>query len=130
MNHALTLCLKLVRPAYICNMAFSQRELEFMQWWEQVRDREKKTFRQLIIGLPLGLVFAIPIVLSFFSSRFWYKRAEMVGNSQFNPAVLIIAVFAIAAFVGVFNKKLKWEQREQYYKGLKARQAAEQEEPS
>jgi len=116
--------------AYICNMALSPREKEFMDWWEQVRDREKKTFRQLILGLPLGLIFAFPIILSFFSSRYWYKRAEMVGNSQFSPSVLVLAVLAIAAFVAIFHKKLKWEQREQYYLGLKARETAGKEDPA
>jgi uncharacterized membrane protein len=104
-------------------MALSPREREFVEWWERVRDRERKTSRQLLTGLPLGLVFATPIILIFFSSRFWYKRAEMVGNSQFNPIVLLVAVIIIAVFVAIFNKKLKWEQREQYYKGLKARES-------
>lgn len=122
------MCRKLIGRMYLCNMAFSQREKEFMAWWEQVRDRERKTFRQLVVGLPIGLLFATPIILIFLSSRFWYKRAEMVGNSQFNPAILIIAVLIIASFVAIFNKKLKWEQREQYYKGLKAREATEKEE--
>ncbi len=113
------------RRYYLRGMAYSQREMEFMAWWEQVRGREKKTFRQLVVGLPLGLIFATPIILIFISSRFWYKRAEMVGNSQFNPAVLIIAVLAIAIFVAILHKKLTWEKREQYYKGLKAREESE-----
>jgi uncharacterized membrane protein len=102
-------------------MALSNQEQEFMIWWERVRDRERKTFRQLIVGLPLGLIFATPILLSFFSSRFWYKRADMVGNSQFNPAVLVVAVLAIAVFVGIFNKKMKWERYEEQYQRLKAK---------
>ena len=93
-----------------------------MAWWAERRDREKRTFRQLLVGLPLGLIFALPIILNFLASRFWYRRAEAVGNSQFSPVVLIVAVLAIAGFMAIMNKKFKWEQNEQIYLSLKARE--------
>jgi hypothetical protein len=119
------MALRSVSGPYLCAMPLSPQQEEFMAWWEKNRDKEKRTFRQLVVGLPLGLIFASPIILNFIASRFWYRRAEAVGNSQFNPAVLLIAAAAIAAFVAIMNKKLKWEQHEQYYLSLKARKEDE-----
>jgi hypothetical protein len=106
-------------------MALRPEDIAFMDWWEKNRSQEKRTFRQLLVGLPLGLIFATPIILNFMASRFWYRRAEAVGNSQFNPAILLIAVAAIAGFVGILHKKIRWEQQEQHYLSLKARKAAD-----
>ena len=109
-------------------MPLNAQEREFMAWWAERRDREKRTFRQWLVGLPLGLIFATPIILNFMASRFWYRRAEAVGNSQFNPVVLVIAVFAIASFMAIMNKKLKWERNEQIYLSFKAREESDDPE--
>jgi hypothetical protein len=97
-------------------------EQKFIVYWEANREKQKKLFYQLLIGLPVGLLFAVPILVNFFMGRFWYKRADSVGVSQFNPMVLIVAVVLIAGFIGVFNKKFKWDQNEQFYLELKARE--------
>lgn len=102
----------------------SDDEKRFLIYWEQHRDAEKKTMKQWLLGIPLGLLFAIPIFINFFSG--WYKRANMVLNSQisnrdFNPLVLIIALLLIVSFVAIFSKRLKWEMNEQKYLELKAR---------
>jgi uncharacterized membrane protein len=97
-------------------------EQKFIDYWEANRGKQKKLFYQLLIGLPVGLLFAVPILVNFFMGRFWYKRADSVGVSQFNPMVLVIAVVLIAVFIGVFNKKFKWDQNEQFYLELKARE--------
>jgi uncharacterized membrane protein len=99
-------------------------ETRFVTWWEENRLKEKKVFKQWLVGLPLGLLFGVPIFLNFFSG--WYKRAVMVRNAQivtrdFNPVVLIIAVLMIISFVAIFSKKHKWEMNEQRYKELKAK---------
>jgi uncharacterized membrane protein len=102
-------------------------EQKFIVYWEANREKQKKLFYQLLIGLPLGFLFAIPILVNFFMGRFWYKRADSVGVSQFNPIVLIVAVVLIAVFIGVFNKKFKWDQNEQFYLELKAREKRDDE---
>ena len=94
----------------------SEEEKGFMLYWEANREKENKTFRQLLIGLPLGLVFTMPILINLFSG--WDKRAAMVANAQINPVVLIIAVLAIASFFAVFNKKHRWDMNEQRYREL------------
>jgi hypothetical protein len=98
----------------------SEQELEFMTYWENNRLREKKVMNQLVIGLPLGILFGVPVLLNLFLG--WYKRAGMVANTQLNPIILITAILLIIVFVAIFSRRHKWEMREQYYKELKARQ--------
>ncbi len=57
--------------------------------------------------------------------KFWYKRADAVGISQFNPMVLVIAVFLIAIFVAIVSRKFRWERLEQQYREIKAKRGKE-----
>ena len=106
-------------------MPLTSHEEAFLTWWEQHRERHKKPSYRLWLGLPLGFAFAIPILINFFAGRFWYKRADAVGSSQFNPIVLIVGVLLIAVFIGFFSRQLKWEQHEQRYLEFRAKQEKE-----
>lgn len=94
----------------------SKREEEFIIYWQKNRDRNKKLFYQLLLGLPAGLLICAGILLSL--DLDWYQRANMVANSQMNPFVLLIAIVAIAVFMAIFYKKYHWDQNEQRYKEL------------
>lgn len=100
----------------------TQREKEFIRYWEAHRESEKKLVRQLIIGIPVGLLFALPVLFLLFSGRLWYKRADMVANTQLNPFVLLAAIVLITGFVAVFYKRHQWEMKEQQYLELKTKQ--------
>jgi len=97
-------------------------EKQFLRYWEANRLREKKLNKQLLIGLPIGLLFAVPVLIALFSGRFWYQRAEMQANSNSSPVILIVAIICIAVFVGVFYKRHQWEMREQHYLEVKAKE--------
>jgi c-di-AMP phosphodiesterase-like protein len=99
----------------------NDRERKFMAYWEANRAGEKKLSRQLLIGIPIGMIFTIPILLILFSGKLWYKRADAVANAQLSPVVLIISVIVITAFIAVFYKRHQWEMKEQYYQQLKAK---------
>ena len=101
----------------------TEDEKQFVQYWEINRAREKKLVRQFLIGVPAGLLFAIPILIILFSGKIWYKRADAVANTQANPVVLIIAIIVITAFVAVFYKRHQWDMKEQQYLELKAKEA-------
>ena len=104
------------------------REKQFMEYWKQNRDKEKKLFRQLLFGLPIGLLFVIPIILNFSSG--WYKRANMWARGHADDssgAVLIIAALVILVFIAIFSKQHRWEQNEQAYRELEARQGKEED---
>ncbi|MES2776293.1 MAG: hypothetical protein V4722_19110 [Bacteroidota bacterium] len=91
----------------------TEKEEAFLKYWEANRNRQKKLVYQLLVGLPVGLLLGALIVTNFYSG--WYKRAEMVTNSKFNPVVLIVAVLGIAVFMAVFSKKFQWDQQQQKY---------------
>lgn len=106
----------------------TQQEKDFIDYWQRNRNKQKKTLKQFLIGIPVGLLFAIPICVNFFSG--WYKRAAMMtGTPDFNPFVLIVAMLIIIAFVAIFSKRHQWEMREQQYQELLAKQSKEPKEP-
>jgi hypothetical protein len=100
----------------------TENEKAFLKYWEANRLREKKVNKQLLLGLPIGLLFAVPVLMLLFSGKFWYERANMEANSQSSPVVLIIAIICIAVFVALFYKRHQWDQREQHYLELNQRE--------
>jgi membrane protein YdbS with pleckstrin-like domain len=102
-------------------MMLNEKEILFIRYWEVNRLKEKSLLYQLLTGLPVGLLFSLPIIFLLFTGRFWYKRADMVANSEMNVWVLVVAVFMIAVFVAVLYKRHQWEMKEQQYLELKAR---------
>ena len=78
-------------------------------------------------GLPMGILFAVPIIVNFLLGRFWYKRADAVGMSQFSPSVLVVAVLLIAVFIALINRRFRWEKLEQQYLEIKSREKQDQE---
>ena len=102
-------------------------EERFINYWKDNRDREKKLFRQLLFGLPIGLLIGVAIFTSVVTGR-WYERADMVANTELNPTVLMVAVLAIAVFIAIFYKKFKWDQNEQLYKELLAKKTKQEQQ--
>jgi hypothetical protein len=98
----------------------SDQEEAFIAYWAANRGKQKRTFRQFLLGIPLALLFVIPITLNFFSG--WYKRATMMRDTpDFNPGVLLLALILIVVFIAIFSRKFKWEQNEQRYIELLAK---------
>lgn len=99
----------------------NEKEILFIRYWELNRLKEKSVLYQVLTGLPIGLFFSLPIIILLFTGRFWYRRADMVANSEMNVWVLMAAVLMIALFVAVLYKRHQWEMKEQQYLELKAR---------
>ena len=99
----------------------SEQEKLFVEYWEANRLKEKKLMKQLLIGLPVGVLFGVPIIFMLLSGRFWYKRADMEATSHLNPVVLVVGVVVIVVFVAVFYKRHQWDMKEQQYLEIKAR---------
>ncbi|MGB8194237.1 MAG: hypothetical protein WCF67_20060 [Chitinophagaceae bacterium] len=97
----------------------SESEERYIEYWEKNRLKEKRLANQLLIGLPLGILFGAPVMLNLFSG--WYKRAGMQANTSLNPIVLLVAVLLIIVFVAVFSMKHKWVMKEQQYKEFVAK---------
>ncbi|MBL7697096.1 MAG: hypothetical protein JNK79_03020 [Chitinophagaceae bacterium] len=98
------------------------KEKAFIEYWEKNRERENSFFFQLITGIPVGLLFALPIVFLLFTSRYWFKRADMVAHTELSIPVLLACILIIAVFVGVIYKRHKWEMKDQQYKELKVKE--------
>ena len=99
-----------------------QKEKLFVEYWELNRMKEKNIFYQLLTGLPIGLLFALPIIFILFTGRYWFKRADMVANTELNPVILVLAVLMIATFVAILYKRHQWDMKEQQYKELKVKE--------
>ena len=99
-----------------------QKEKLFVEYWELNRMKEKNIFYQLLTGLPIGLLFALPIIFILFTARYWFKRAEMVANAELNPVILVTAVLIIATFIAVVYKRHQWDMKEQQYNELKVKE--------
>jgi hypothetical protein len=98
----------------------TQQEKDFVDYWEKNRSRQKKLTRQFLLGIPIGLLFVIPMLINLFSG--WHKRASMDVNSvELNPGLLLIAMLFILAFFAIFSSRLQWERNEQKYKELQAK---------
>ena len=97
----------------------TSEEKAFLVFWEANRLRRKKVFRQWLVGIPIGLLIAIPILINFAAG--WYKRAAMVAGAEFNPLVLLVALVLIVSFTAIFYKQHQWDQLEQRYHELKAK---------
>ena len=106
----------------------NEQEKQFIQYWESNRERENRWQQQLLAGIPIGLLFALPVLAIIFTGKFWYKRADMLLNTMINPYVLIIAVFVITVFVAIFYKRHQWDMKEQQYRQLKAREELDAKE--
>lgn len=97
----------------------SDQEQLFLNYWDTNRDKQKKLFYRLTIGLPLGLVFAFPVLLSVIFHD-WYKRMIFISSSQIT--LILITVLGIAVFFALLSMNFKWEENEQRYKELKFKQ--------
>lgn len=102
----------------------SEQEEKFLIYWEKNKEREKSVFRQLSLGLPIGLLIGIGILLNFISG--WYTRATMVANSQSTPLVLVFAVIIIAVFCSIFYKRHQWEMNDQRFQELKIKKGLQE----
>jgi hypothetical protein len=103
----------------------TQQDKDFIRYWEANRLRRKKIVRQFLIGIPIGLLFVIPIVINFSSG--WYRRADMEAHSaDFNPVVLLVALLLIVGFTAIFYQRHQWDQYEQHYQELLARRIREE----
>ncbi|MEJ7625996.1 MAG: hypothetical protein WKF35_03950 [Ferruginibacter sp.] len=103
----------------------SEKENNFILYWEGVRMRESSFTRKLYGGLPMAIVFGLPIILFilvvylFFPD--WYMKISNTKSGSF--IVIIIAVLIAIFFFSYFRMHFKWEMNEQLYLELKSRRS-------
>jgi len=97
----------------------TEQEEEFIAWWEENRESQKKSFKQFIKGLSSGLAISVGIILIIVLG--WYKRANMEANSQMSTTVFVVALLGIAVFMAWLYQNYQWEMHDQQYLELKAK---------
>jgi pilus assembly protein TadC len=112
-----------LREFYVVNLRMlTKDEKLFLEYWEKNRDKEKHFLRQLAGGLPMGLVFALPVLVVVLFHG-WYKSMVYISDSQI--ILITIGVFCVAIFFSIFRGRFKWENNEQLYKELKFKERTE-----
>jgi len=109
--------------SFVILSMFTNEEQAFIKYWEENRNKQRRFTKQIALGLPFGVLFALAIFINFASG--WDKRVEQITKTypSFKSLVLvlIIAILAIVVFISVFSVKVKWEKNEQRYRELLAR---------
>jgi len=98
-----------------------EEEIKFMEYWESVRDRESRFLNKLTGGMPMAMIFSLPIIFSlalvYFIFPEWFTKISQKAMSV--SYSIIIAVFISSLFFAYFRMQFKWEMNEQLYQELK-----------
>jgi len=102
----------------------TEKDIQFLRYWERVRESESTFISKLMRGLPMAFMFALPIVLSVVVVKLfaadWYTK--MSGTSPGAFITVLLAVCAIIVFYAYFRMEYKWEMNEQLYQELKIKE--------
>lgn len=101
----------------------SDKDRDFLRYWETNREIEKNFKNKLVGGLPMALLFGLPIILFVVVIRIflpeWYVKVSGTSPGMFLTAV--IAMMGVVLFYAYFRMQFKWEMNEQLYKEIKSK---------
>ena len=99
----------------------SDKEKQFIMYWEREREKRNSVLGKLLNGLPMAILFSLPVVLLLFAVYIffpdWYTKISNTSSGSF--ITIIIAVFICIMFFSYFRMHYKWEMNEQHYRELK-----------
>ena len=102
----------------------SEKEIVFLRYWERNREIENTFVSKLTRGLPMAVLFALPIILLVVVVKLfipdWYMKISGTSPGTFVTAV--IAMIGVVLFYAYFRMQYKWEMNEQLYQELKAKE--------
>lgn len=102
----------------------SEKDIEFLRYWERVRDAESTFTSKLSRGLPMAILFGLPIILSMVVVKLFVPDFAM-KISKTSPGAFVTVVIAtgiIIVFYAFFRMQYKWEMNEQLYQELKIKE--------
>ena len=106
----------------------SEKDKQFITYWEATKDEKATISSKLINGLPMAFLFFSPILLSilavYFFSDEWYTKISKTTPGMF--ITIIMAVIIAILFFAYFRMHYKWEMNEQLYQELKHLQKKEE----
>lgn len=105
----------------------TEKEKQFLVYWEKNRERENEFVNKLMGGLPMALLFSLPIILSvvvvwLFFPDFYMKISQTSPGTFFT---IVIALMLISCFYSFFRMQFKWEMNEQLHQELKKKEQKE-----
>lgn len=102
----------------------SEKDTEFIAYWERERETRNSFTDKFMSGLPMATLFSAPILL-FIAAIYlffpeWYTKvsARMPGS----VSTIVVAVIICICFFSYFRMQYKWEMNEQLYQELKQKQ--------
>jgi|SRR5690242_12985431 len=101
-------------------MLLTEQEKAFLAYWEANRIKKRKNSYQFFSSLPIGLLFALPILV-FFLVEAKRDRALITPGDL---VLICIGIFLVAAFYGMFRSKFNWEKKEDLYQAILRKQEA------
>jgi hypothetical protein len=124
---------KNLNPLWLINIfaeiqdMLTEREKDFIRYWEAHRDRERQLSYRLLSGLPLGICFGFPILICFIF-RSWYKWLPFISSGELT--FITLGVVAVVLFFALFRQQYLWERKEQQYLEFKAKGKKDDEKGS
>jgi hypothetical protein len=121
----------------------SEKEENFIIYWEKVREQESTFRHKFFAGLPMAFMFGLPILIFFGAVRIFFPAwfatashkqteiampemsAKFMKLSTGDMVAAFIAVIIVILFFSYFRMHYKWENNEQLYKELKSVQKKE-----
>lgn len=101
----------------------TEKDRQFIVYWEQERDKLSSVRSKLLTGLPMAIMFSLPVILLVFTVRIflpeWYTRISNTSTGTF--ITIVLALFICILFFAYFRMHYKWEMNEQLYRELKSR---------
>lgn len=98
----------------------TEKEKEFLVYWEHNRLEQNKFVTKLLAGLPMAMIFMLPIILSlgvvYFYFPEWYTKVSNISTGTF--LTIVIGVMIAILFFSYFRMHFNWEMNEQLYKEL------------
>jgi len=103
----------------------SEKDKDFIIYWEKEKERRSTFSAKLIDGLPMAALFCVPILL-FITAVYlffpeWYTKIS--SRLPGSIATIVIAVIICMLFFSYFRMQFKWESNEQLYRELKQKAA-------
>jgi MFS superfamily sulfate permease-like transporter len=103
----------------------SEKEKDFIIYWEKEKDRRNTFSAKLTEGLPMAALFCVPILLFIAAVYLFFPEWYTKVSSRLPGSIvtIVIAVIICMFFFSYFRMQYKWESNEQLYLELKQKQS-------
>ncbi|MBK7306234.1 MAG: hypothetical protein IPI88_03825 [Chitinophagaceae bacterium] len=103
----------------------SEKDKDFIIYWEKEKERRSTFSAKLIDGLPMAALFCVPILLFITAVYLFFPEWYTKISSRLPGSIvtIVIAVIICMLFFSYFRMQFKWESNEQLYRELKQKAA-------